>query len=94
MHVASLTIELHLPDCTSLKQKRSRLKPLLAQLHRTFNVSAAEVGENDHHRSAVIAVVVVSNDGRHAERVLSGIPAWIERRRPDIQVVDHQFSRL
>jgi uncharacterized protein YlxP (DUF503 family) len=92
MHVATLTVELHLPDCTSLKQKRSRLKPLLAQLHRAFNVSAAEVGDNDHHRSAVIAVAVVSNDARHAQRLLSRIPAWIESRRPDIQVVDHQLE--
>lgn len=92
MHVATLTVELHLPDCSSLKQKRSRLKPLLAELHRAFNVSAAEVGDNDHHRSAVIAVVMVSNDSRHAQRVLARIPAWIERRRPDLQVVDHQVS--
>jgi uncharacterized protein YlxP (DUF503 family) len=92
MHVAALTVELHLPDCTSLKQKRSRLKPLLAQLHRTFNVSAAEVGDNDHHRSAVIAVVVVSNDARHAQRLLSGISGWIENRRPDIQVVDQKLE--
>ena len=91
MHVATLTVELHLPDCSSLKQKRSRLKPLLAQLHRAFNVSAAEIGDNDHHRQAVIAVVVVSNDARHAQRVLSGVPGWIESRRPDIQVVDHQL---
>jgi uncharacterized protein YlxP (DUF503 family) len=94
MHVATLTIELHLADCSSLKQKRSRLKPLLAQLHRTFNVSAAEVGDNDHHRSAVIGVVIVSNDGRHAERVLAGIPAWIEKHRPDLQIVDHHVSHL
>jgi len=94
MHVATLTIELHLPDCSSLKQKRSRLKPLLAQLHRAFNVSAAEIGDNDRHRSAIIAVVVVSNDARHAQRLLSGVPAWIESRRPDIQVVDHQLALL
>ena len=92
MHVATLIVELHLPDCSSLKQKRSRLKPLLAQLHREFNVSAAEVGDNDLHRSAIVALAVVSNDARHAQRVLDGIPEWIERKRPDLQVVDHQIS--
>jgi len=35
---------------------------------------------------------VVSNDARHAQRVLDGIPEWIERKRPDLQVVDHQIS--
>ncbi|MCJ7708279.1 MAG: DUF503 domain-containing protein, partial [Anaerolineales bacterium] len=44
MHVGALTLELRLPGCSSLKQKRSRLKPLLAALHREFNLSAAEIG--------------------------------------------------
>ena len=91
MHVAALTIELHLPGCASLKEKRSRLKPLLARLHRQFNVSASEIGENDHHTSAAIACAVVSNDHDHVQRVLSAIPPWIESQRPDLQVVDHSI---
>jgi uncharacterized protein YlxP (DUF503 family) len=94
MHVAALTIELHIPGCSSLKQKRSRLKPLLARLHREFNVSAAEIDQNDQHRRAVIACVVVSNDARHVQRVLAGIPAWIETHQPDIQVVDDHVTLL
>ena len=94
MHVAALTIELHIPGCSSLKQKRSRLKPLLARLHREFNVSAAEIDQNDHHRRAVIACVVVSNDARHVQRVLSGIPLWIETHQPDIQVIDDHIALL
>ncbi len=92
MHVCALVIELHLPGCASLKQKRSRLKPLLNSLHREFNVSAAEIGQNDSHRMSSIACVVVSNDGRHAERVLSKIPSWIESRRPDVQIIDSRIT--
>lgn len=94
MHVIALTVELHIPGCTSLKQKRSRLKPLLARLRREFNVSVAEIDHNDHHQSAVIACVVVSNDARHAQRVLSVIPGWIERNRPDLSLVDDQMTDL
>jgi uncharacterized protein YlxP (DUF503 family) len=94
MHVATLTIELRLPGCTSLKQKRSRLKPLLARLHREFNVSAAEIDHNDSHRTAVIACAVVSNDARHVQRLLVGIPRWIETHRPDLQVIDDQIMLL
>jgi uncharacterized protein YlxP (DUF503 family) len=97
MHVYALVIELHLPGCASLKQKRSRLKPLLTSLHREFNVSAAEIGQNDSHRMSSIACVVVSNDGRHAQRVhaqrvLSKIPSWIESRRPDVQIIDSSIT--
>jgi uncharacterized protein YlxP (DUF503 family) len=94
MHIGALTIELHIPGCTSLKQKRSRLKPLLARLHKQFNVSAAELDHNDIHQSALIGCVAVSNDSRHVQRVLGSIPGWIETNRPDIQVVDHQLEML
>jgi uncharacterized protein YlxP (DUF503 family) len=92
MHVGTLTVELHLPGCDSLKQKRSRLKPLLARLHREFNISAAEVDHNDHHRAALIACAIVSNDVKHVQRVLEKIPEWIEKHRPDLQVVDHEIT--
>jgi uncharacterized protein YlxP (DUF503 family) len=91
MHVAVMTIELRLPGCASLKEKRGRLKPLLAGVHRQFNVSAAEIERQDSHTAAVIACAVVSNDGRHAQQVLDGLPAWIEARWPDLQIVDQQL---
>jgi uncharacterized protein YlxP (DUF503 family) len=92
MHIHTLTLELHLPGCSSLKEKRSRLKPLLAALHQNFNVSAAEIDRQDVHRSAIVACVVVSNSDKHGNRVLSGIPAWIERRFPDLQIVDDHIT--
>ncbi len=91
MRIAALSLDLYLPGCQSLKQKRSRLKPLLARLHREFNVSVAEVDLNDTHQSAVIACVIVSNDAAHLQRVLESIPHWVERNRPDLQIVDHQI---
>jgi uncharacterized protein YlxP (DUF503 family) len=94
MHVGTITIELYLPGCDSLKQKRSRLKPLLARLHREFNISAAEIDHNDQHRAAVIACAIVSNDAKHIQRVLEKIPDWIEKFRPDMQVVDQQIMML
>jgi uncharacterized protein YlxP (DUF503 family) len=94
MHVAALTVELRIPGCTSLKQKRSRLKPLLARLQKEFNVSVAEIDLNDHHQLAVIACVVVSNASGHAQRMLAGIPKWIETHRPDLQIIDDHITLL
>ncbi len=92
MHIHVLTLEIHLPGCSSLKEKRSRLKPLLAALHRNYNVSAAEIEHQDAHQSAVLACAVVSNSNKHGNQVLSGIPDWIERRFPDLQIVDDHIS--
>ena len=91
MHVAVLRVEIRLPGCASLKEKRSRLKPLLAGLHKEFNISAAEIERQDSHSAAVIACAVVSGDSAHAQQVVDGIPGWIESRRPDLEVVDEQL---
>lgn len=87
-HVAVIAVELDLPSCHTLKEKRSSLKALLAAIHRELPCSAAEVDRLDDPRSAVIACAVVSNDSRHAQRVAQKIPGWIERHRPDLTVVD------
>jgi uncharacterized protein YlxP (DUF503 family) len=94
MHVAALIMEFHLPGCNSLKEKRSRLKPILLSLHREFNVSAAEIEENDQHRFAVIACVLVSKDPRYLHKVLMKIPNWVEGRRFDLELVDEELIPL
>jgi len=92
MHVAALEIELYLPGVQSLKEKRSRLRPLLARLHKQFNIACAETGLQDRHQHAIITCVTVSTAAPHAEKRLLRIPQWIERNRPDLDVVDEQLT--
>jgi len=89
LHVAVVSIELDLPACRTLKDKRGTLKSLLVAVQREFACSAAELEHLDDPGSSVIACAVVSNDGAHAQRLLHRIPGWIERHRPDVTVVDH-----
>ncbi|BDD83115.1 hypothetical protein TPB0596_28780 [Tsukamurella pulmonis] len=69
MFLGALEIDLLLGDVHSLKQKRSLIKPVLAELRR-FSVSAAEVGGQDLHRRAVLGVGVVGPDHAHVVEVL------------------------
>jgi hypothetical protein len=62
MVVGVLQVELTIPSADSLKAKRMVLRSLKDRIRRNFNVSVVEVDENDHWQSAVLAVVVVSND--------------------------------
>ena len=94
VHVGLLTVQLHLPGCRSLKQKRGTLKPLLTALRKNFNVSAAEVGAHDFHQSATIACAAVSNSSRHVQPLFEKIPRWIECHRPDVQLVDSEYIML
>lgn len=56
MVVCVLTVRLHAPWVHSLKEKRMELKSLLTRLRNTFNVSVAEVDEQDTHTVMVIGV--------------------------------------
>jgi len=94
MRIGVLTLEIHLPACGSLKEKRRRLKPLLARLHREFNVSAAEIDHQDVWQNAVIACALVSNDGRHLQQALGKVAQWVEGHWPDVDLTDEQIELL
>src|SRR5690349_16761451 len=88
------TIEFYLPGLTSLKEKRSILKSMLARMHNTFNVSAAEVARQDQWQSAVIAFVVVSNSTAHSQQVIENVLKWVEDNYPDAMLVKHDVEIL
>jgi uncharacterized protein YlxP (DUF503 family) len=90
--VGLLTIELHLEACASLKEKRRRLKPLLARLHREFNVSAAEMGLQDSWQEAIISCAIVGNEQSFLQSALSTVAAWVKRNWPDGMIVDHRIE--
>jgi uncharacterized protein YlxP (DUF503 family) len=76
--VAVGTVELHLPDVGSLKGKRHVLKGLKDKLRRRFEVSVAEVDDQDVWQRATLAVVYVSGSSRHANEVISKALDFIE----------------
>lgn len=75
-----------------MKEKRSRLQPLLTRLRREFNISIAEVDFLDSWESALIACAVVSNDGRHNQQVLQQVVRWIEDNWLDVDVIDERVE--
>jgi uncharacterized protein YlxP (DUF503 family) len=94
MAVGVLTLHIQLPGCNSLKEKRSRLKPLLSRLHREFNISVAEIDYHDIWHSSLLACAMVSNDSRYNQRALQAIPEWIEKNWPDITLIGQQIELM
>ena len=92
MTLGIITLHLQIPGCTSLKEKRRRLKPLLARLHRQFNISVAEMDHHDAWQESLIACAVVSNDIGFTTRSLQAIPDWVEVHWPDVVVLDNQIE--
>jgi uncharacterized protein YlxP (DUF503 family) len=77
-HVGLLTLELSLPGTSSLKEKRSRLRPLLEGLRNRFTVSTSEVGHANLHDRSTVAAAIVSSDVRVIQTVMSEIAAAAE----------------
>ena len=70
MWIGWLEFDLLLGDVRSLKEKRSVIRPVVAELQRKFSVSAAETGSQDLYRRAGIGVAIASPDRGHAVEVL------------------------
>ena len=92
MVIAACRVRLHLPGTLSLKEKRGRLKPLLARLPREFNLAAAETDLQDVWQTAEIGLVTISTDAGLVQSLLEKSVQWIERHAPDVEVVDYQIE--
>jgi uncharacterized protein len=92
MPIAVLSLHVFLAGCTSLKEKRGRIKPMLARLQREFNVSTAEMALLDHWREAQLACAVISNDAVHCQRVLQTVLEFSEHNFPDLEIADHHIE--
>jgi uncharacterized protein YlxP (DUF503 family) len=81
-----LEFDLLLGDVRSLKQKRSLVRPVIAELRRKFDVSVAETGSHDLHRRAGIGVAIASVDRAHAVEVLDAAERLVAAH-PEFQLL-------
>jgi uncharacterized protein YlxP (DUF503 family) len=92
MAIGVLLLQLKLPGCKSLKEKRSRLKPLMARLHREFNISVAELDRQDAWDEAIIGCAMISNEHQISESSLQTVVAWLYKNWPDVSMVDDHIE--
>jgi uncharacterized protein YlxP (DUF503 family) len=90
--IATLTIHLHLPGCASLKEKRGRIKPLIARLHREFNVSVAEMDLQDTWQEAVIGCAMINSDSVVLRQSLQSVAKWVEANWTDGDVIEQRIE--
>jgi uncharacterized protein len=92
MSIGLLTLHLHLPGCSSLKEKRSKVKPVLARLRREYNVASAELDLQDVWQDTVIGCVTLSSDSAQNQRLLQQVVDFTERSWPDLTLIDHRIE--
>jgi len=93
MIVGICTIELYLPDNGSLKDKRQVLKSLKDRLKRRFNVSIAEVDDQDLWQKTVVGVACVGNRKDYVNEVLDKVIGAI-RGTPRVEIIDYRLEMM
>jgi uncharacterized protein len=77
MFVGVLRLTLHLPEPGSLKSKRHLLRSAIDRVKAKFNVSIAEVAENDLWQKSVVGVAAVGNDHAFVNESLDKVADFV-----------------
>jgi uncharacterized protein YlxP (DUF503 family) len=71
-------IDLMVHESSSLKTKRRVIKSILGRVRSKFDLSIAEVGDQDKWQKSRLGFAVISNDGGHAHRMLETVIGFVE----------------
>lgn len=91
MIVSSLRMKIYAPNCHSLKDKRMIVKSLLQKTRNKFNISIAEIEEQDYYQTIVIGAACVSSSRVQANAVLDEVMRYVEDN-VDAEITDFLFE--
>lgn len=93
MYVGAVELDVLFGDVHSLKQKRSLVRPVIAELRRRFEVAAAEAGHVELHRRSLIGVAAVAADAGHVREVLDACERLVAGR-PELDLLSARHRIL
>ncbi len=94
MNVGVCKVKFRLPENLSLKGKRRVLKSIITRVRSKFNVSVAEIDDQDAWQLATLGISCVTNDNRYANEVLSKVVDFIVNTRFEIEILDYEIEIL
>jgi uncharacterized protein YlxP (DUF503 family) len=94
MNVGVCRVKLRFPENLSLKGKRQALKSITTRLRSRFNVSVAEVDDQQLWQLATLGICHVSNDSRYTNQVLSKVADFIVNGRFEVEILDYEIEVL
>ena len=88
MQVGMCKMKLHLPESQSLKDKRRILKSTITRVRNNYNVSIAEVADQDLWQLATLGISCTTNSNPQAHEILSKVVSFVQCGKFDFEVVD------
>jgi len=86
VYVGAIELDILLGDVRSLKEKRSAVRPIVAELRRRFEVTAAEAGHLEKYRRTLIGVAAVAAGAEHVREVLDACERLVAER-PELELL-------
>ena len=93
MRIATIVFRLRAPWVHSLKEKRMIVKSLVAKLRNRYNVSAAEIDEQDTHQIIVIGVAAIVPHNAFADSMMEDISQFVEENT-EAEIIDEEREIL
>ena len=94
MTVGACRVTLRLPENDSLKGKRQVIKSITSRVHNKYNVSIAEIDDNESWQIVSLGISCVSNSVRHADEMLSKVVKFIAGSRLEAELLDYEIEML
>ena len=92
MNAAICKIKLFLPENHSLKEKRRIIKSVMGKLRNQYNISIAEVEDQDLWQIATIGIGIVGSSRNHVDEMINHMLEFVRQTFPDIEVVSHDVE--
>ena len=89
MIIGTAQIKLYAPWVFSLKEKRMIVKSIVAKTKNKFNVSIAEVAEQDTHQTIVLGLACVTESVAQADSIVDTVIGFIEANT-ETEILDIQ----
>jgi uncharacterized protein len=86
LHACALTMDLHIPECGSLKAKRTVVKHVVETSKARFGVAAAEVGYLDRWQRTELGFAAVAGSQSHVEALLDTVERFVWSH-PEVEVL-------
>ena len=93
LHIGILQFTIEISWATSLKDKRSVIQGMRDKVRRKFNVSLAEVDDQENHTFGTLAAVMAGSDIPYLNSALDKLLAVLDDWR-DALLTDHQLEIL
>jgi hypothetical protein len=93
MHAAALRIEVHIPDSSSLKDKRKVVRPFVEGLRRVASLSVSEVDHHDTWQRAAFGVAIAAPEAAELERLIARVRRYVDDQI-EMSVVDVKLTYM